>query len=122
MTLPARLQKVVSWLVPAAHQLHGLIVSAPQELRDELGAQPAARLAAYCAALVIDDEHMADSVPATRAALRAICQRIQHLDGEIAEADKRLRPIVAKTAPRLSCLFGVGPEVAGQLLATAGAV
>lgn len=104
----------------ALNQLHGIVVSAPEELRDELGTQPAARLVSYCAALAIDDERMADPAHATRAALRAIAQRVQHLDEEIAEADKRLRPVVAKTAPRLSGLFGVGPEVAGQLLATAG--
>src|SRR5690606_22955825 len=57
---------------------------------------------------------------ATRAALRAIARRVQHLDAEVAEADKRLRPLVTKTAPTLSALMGVGPEVAGQLLATAG--
>ena len=104
----------------ALNQLHGLVVSAPQEQRDELDAQPGATLVAYCANLSVDDEHMADPVQATRAALRAIAQRVQHLDAEVAQADQRLRPVVAKTAPRLSALFGVGPEVAGQLLATAG--
>ena len=104
----------------ALNQLHGLIVAAPQELRDELDAQPKAGLVDYCAGLVVDDERIADPVHATRAALRAIAQRVQHLDAEVAQADKRLRPVVAKTAPTLSALMGVGPEVAGQLLATAG--
>ena len=104
----------------ALNQLHGLAVAAPQELRDELDAQPSATLVAYCAGLTVDDEQMADPAEATRAALRAIAQRVQHLDAEGAQADQRLRPVVAKTAPRLSALFGVGPEVAGQLLATAG--
>lgn len=104
----------------ALNQLHGLVVGAPQELRDELDAQPRTALVAYCAELVVDEQLLADPTNATRAALRAIAQRVRHLDAEVAEADQRLRPIVAKTAPRLSALFGVGPEVAGQLLATAG--
>lgn len=63
---------------------------------------------------------MDDPTIATKAALRAIAQRIQNLNAEVALADKQLQPVVTKTAPRLCALFGIGPEVAGQLLATAG--
>jgi transposase len=105
----------------ALNQLHGLVFSAPQELRDELDSQPGTpALVAYCAQLTADEEHLTDPVQATRAALHALAQRVQHLDAEIAQADKRLKPVVAKTAPTLSALLGVGPEVAGQLLTTAG--
>jgi transposase len=104
----------------ALNQLHGLVVSAPQELRDELDAQPKATFISYCASLAVNDKRMADPVQATRAALRAIAQRVHHLDAEVAQADKYLRPVVARTAPTLSALMGVGPEVAGQLLTTAG--
>jgi transposase len=104
----------------AFNQLHGLIVSAPQQLRDELTTRPRSALVDYCAALVIDETRLNDPINATKAALRAIAHRIQHLDAEIAQVDKQLHPIVTKTAPRLCGLFGVGPEVAGQLLTTAG--
>jgi transposase len=105
----------------ALNQLHCIVVSAPQELRDELDAQPGtAALVAYCADLVVDDERIADPAQATMAALRAIAQRVQHFDAEVAQADKRIRPLVTKTAPTLTALMGVGPEVAGQLLVTAG--
>lgn len=104
----------------ALNQLHGLITSAPQDLRDELADRPQKALVAYCAELVVDDKRLADPVTATKAALRAIATRIQHLDAEITQADKGIQPVVAATAPRLNALFGVGPEVAGQLLATAG--
>lgn len=53
-------------------------------------------------------------------ALAAVATRITVLDTEIAQADRRLRPVVARTAPTLSSKFGVGAEVAGQLLTTAG--
>jgi transposase len=104
----------------ALNQLHGLITSAPEQLRAELAALPACALVDRCAGLTVDDTRMTDAVHATKAALRAIATRVQALGAEIAQADKRLAPAVTKTAPRLSALFGAGSEVAGQLLATAG--
>jgi transposase len=104
----------------ALNQLYGTIVSAPQDLRDDLDAQPKAALVTYCAEAAVDDTRLTDPLHATKAALQALARRVQHLDAEIAQADKRLRPIVAKTAPTLHALPGVGPEVAGQLLTTAG--
>jgi transposase len=104
----------------ALNQLHGLIASAPESLRAELLHVPATTLVAHCAALAVDETRMTDAVNATATALQAIATRVGHLDAEIALTDKRVRPAVAKTAPRLLALKGVGPEVAGQLLATAG--
>jgi transposase len=104
----------------ALNQLHGLIASAPEPVRADLAALSGAALVTACAALPIDPHHLTDPVHATRAALAAIAARIQTLTAETNQADQRLHPAVARTAPRLSALFGVGPEVAGQLLATAG--
>jgi transposase len=104
----------------ALNQLHGLIASAPEALRAELATLPASAMVDRCASLTADDTPMTDAVHATKAALHAIAARVQALSAEITQADKRLRPAVAKTAPRLSALYGVGAEVAGQLLATAG--
>jgi transposase len=104
----------------ALNQLHGLIASAPEALRAKLLALRTGALVTACAALTVDESRMADPTQATQAALHAIAVRIQALSAEIAEADKRLRPTMAKTAPRLCALPGVGPEVAGQLLTTAG--
>jgi transposase len=104
----------------ALNQLHGLITSAPEALRAELATLPASMRVNRCATLTADDTRMTDTVHATKAALHAIATRIQVLSAEITQLDKRLRPTVAKTAPRLSALYGAGPEVVGQLLATAG--
>jgi transposase len=49
-----------------------------------------------------------------------MARRCQVLAEEIAEADVELKALVAHTAPKLVEQFGVGPEVAGQLLITAG--
>jgi transposase len=104
----------------ALNQLHAVIASAPESLRAELLAVPAAALVTHCVALLVDEADLSDPITATAAALQCLAQRVRHLDTEIALADKRLRPVVAKTAPRLLALNGVGPEVAGQLLTTAG--
>jgi transposase len=104
----------------ALNQLHGLVVAAPEALRSELISLSAAMLVHRCARLPVEETRMSDPEQATSAALCAIAARVQALDVEIAQADKRLQPVVAKTAPRLSALFGVGIDVASQLLITAG--
>jgi transposase len=104
----------------ALNQLHGLLASAPQHLRDDLAGATGTALVARCTALNIDDTRLSDPGEATKAALAAIAGRVNALSKEIAEADRRLRPAVARTAPTLSRMFGVGPDVAGQLLTTAG--
>jgi len=104
----------------ALNQLHAVITSAPESLRAQLLAVPAACLVAHCLTLPVNEADMSDPLTATAAALQALAERVRHLDAEIAQADKRVRPVVATTAPRLLALKGVGPEVAGQLLSTAG--
>jgi len=104
----------------ALNQLHGLLTSAPQDLRTELTRHQGTALITACAALIVDDTQLTDPTQATRAALHTIASRIQNLTAEINQADKRLRPLVTTIAPRLSALLGVGPDVAGQLLTTAG--
>jgi len=104
----------------ALNQLHGLIAAAPEQVRAGLAGLPTTEMVTACSDLTYDDTAMTDPVHATRAALAAIAIRVQALDAEIALADRRLRPVITRIAPRLSALKGVGPEVAGQLLATAG--
>jgi transposase len=104
----------------ALNQLHGLLTAAPETLRAVLATLPAAKRVDACATLPVDETDLGNPVQATAAALRACAARVHTLTAEISEADKRLRPLVARTAPTLSALYGVGPDVAGQLLATAG--
>jgi transposase len=104
----------------ALNQLHGLVVAAPEQLRADLAGLGTTELVTRCAGFRIDPTRLLEPVTATRAALRAIARRIQALEEEIALADARLRPAVTTVAPRTAALFGAGPDVAGQLLATAG--
>ena len=63
---------------------------------------------------------LADPVQATKAALRRLAHRYQQLTKEIRDLDAELTPLVTTTAPELLALPGVGIDVAGQLLVTAG--
>jgi hypothetical protein len=104
----------------ALNQAHGLLVSAPEPLRAELTGLRTSELVARCAGFRIDPTRLLEPAMATKAALRAIARRIQALEEEIALADARLRPATATVAPRTAAIFGAGPDVAGQLLVTAG--
>jgi transposase len=104
----------------ALNQAHGLLVSAPEALRAELAELRTSELVARRAGFRIDRTRLLEPTVATKAALRAIARRIQALEEEIALADARLRPATTSVAPRTAALFGAGPEVAGQLLVTAG--
>jgi transposase len=63
---------------------------------------------------------MRDPVTATKSAMRRLARRIIELDQEIRAADGELRTLLRVVAPKLLDCRGVGPEVAGQLLITAG--
>ncbi len=57
---------------------------------------------------------------ATTSTLRRLARRITALQEEIREIDTELAPLVAVTAPKLLEVYGVGTEVAAQLLTSAG--
>ena len=102
----------------AAHQLHCLVSTAPDVLRDELRALRLGELVEIAARFRPGDT--AEPVQATKAALRSIARRYQQLSAELDQLDAILDPLVADTAPNLVALNGVGTDVAGQLLVTAG--
>jgi len=102
----------------AALQLHCLVSTAPDELRDQLRTLPLADLVAVTARF--RPGNPADPTQATKAALRSIAHRYQQLTTELENLDAILAPLVAETAPNLVALNGVGTDVAGQLLVTAG--
>lgn len=103
----------------AIHQLHSLISTAPDDLRAGLNALPATRLIAACAALRPTSD-LADPTQAAKFSLRSIARRYKHLTAEINELDTQLETLITQTAPALLQHQGVGIDVAGQLLVTAG--
>lgn len=93
------------------NQLKSLLITAPEQLREQLRAPDPTVLIATCARLrptgdIADPEH------ATKTALRRLARRHQDLSEEIGEADAELRVLVTASATRLIALPGVGPEVA----------
>ncbi|MFF5209785.1 IS110 family transposase [Streptosporangium sp. NPDC000396] len=104
----------------AQRQMKALIVTAPDDLRQPLRRLPIKALIATCAALQPDPAHAGDPATATQLALRSLARRHQQLTTEIADLDQLLEPLVAAINPDLVAVFGVGPDVAGQLLVTAG--
>lgn len=120
----------------ALTQLKSLIVTAPDELRAQLDGLNGTQLVTTCARLRPAREaapapspfakrpprpgRLVDPTAATKRALASIAQRVQQLDAEVAELDDDLEALIKPLAPTLLDLQGVGLDVAGQLLVTAG--
>jgi transposase len=100
--------------------LRNHIVSAPEELRDQVRNLTRMQLIGTCAAWRPDTTNAADPVSATRIALKSLARRILELGDEIAMLDELIAPLVTDLAPQLLASIGIGIEVAGQLLITAG--
>jgi transposase len=94
--------------------LKGLVVTAPEQLRD----LPAAQLVEVAAALA--PAQLSTPLEAAMLALGHLGRRHQALTAELAALDSQLERLAQAAAPRLLGLFGVGVEVAGALLAAAG--
>lgn len=104
----------------AQTRIKALLVTAPDGLRAALGGLTATRLIAACAALRPDRTRAGDPEQATKIALRSLAHRHTQLTTEITGLDELLDDLVATVNPRLIAATGVGTDVAGQLLATAG--
>jgi transposase len=103
----------------AINQIRGLLVSAPTALREQVAHRDRTALIRTLARLRSGTD-LSTPLAATKAALRRLARRHQALDAEITELDTEISPLVKHAAPKLLGLFGVGPETAGQLLASAG--
>ena len=103
----------------AINQLHALIVSAPDQLREQFaGLTPLQR--ARKAAGLRPGADCSTVTAATKLALRTIARRYLALKAEIDELDIQLGHLVKRTAPRLLEQPGIGVQSAAQLLVTAG--
>ena len=101
-------------------QMQALIISAPDELRTQLRRFVNAELVAVCARMRPDRARAGTPGQAARLALRSLARRHQQLTDEITDLEKLIAPLVEQACPELLALNGVGPDVAGQLLVTAG--
>ena len=104
----------------ALTRIKALLITAGDDLRTTLGGLTTSKLVAACAALRPDRGRAADPDQATKIALRSLARRHRDLTTEITDLDELLDQLVATTNPRLVAATGVGTDVAGQLLVTAG--
>ncbi len=120
----------------ALTQLKAVIKTAPEPLRSHLRHLDGAALLARCRGLRAGrgpapepsphakrpprPGRLADPNAATKATLARLATRIATLDDELRDIDDDLNELTTETAPTLVALFGVGTDVAGQLLATVG--
>jgi transposase len=116
--LRAARQTAVKARTQAINALKGLLVTAPAELREQLGGLPTGRLVGAAAELEVGT--LTTPTAAARLALRGLAQRYQHLDAEIALLTEQLDALTARHAPKLRDLHGVGPDCAAALLIAAG--
>jgi transposase len=101
----------------AINALRSLIVTAPDELRDELRRLPTTELIE----IAMRFRRGANDLHATtKHALRSLARRYRHLDEEITELDTTIAELTTQAAPELVAVFGVGTETASTLLVTAG--
>lgn len=101
-------------------RIKSLIVTAPEPLRAQLRGLHGARLITTCAALRPDPARIDEPTQAAKTALRSLARRHHALTEEIDDLDALIGPLVKQINPDLLECNGVGADVAGQLLVTAG--
>ena len=102
-------------------RLRAVIITAPDNLRDALRGLALRELLATCTALRPDRARLREPAQAAKRTLRLLAVRHRSLSEEIAELDADLAALVAEIHPALLAVHGVGTDIAGQLLVTAGA-
>ena len=98
----------------AINQLRALIVTAPAELRESLAGLTAKQLIDRVAHFRVGI--VASPAEASRFAMRQLGRHVLHIDAQVEDLDRLLDPLVADRAPELLAIYGVGVEVASNLL------
>ena len=98
--------------VAAAHQLYGVLYSAPEELRQPLLGLKTKALVDVCAAM--RPGPLTSSTAATKASLRSLARRWRQLQAELDRLDRQLQELVASVAPTWSPCPGLGSTPPGS--------
>jgi transposase len=106
----------------------GIMIGAPSPLRDELVVLTKRTFVNRCLRLrppttdlmSLIDEPERMLIASIKGSLRDLARRWKALDDEIKALNRQIAAIVQATAPELLELKGVGTELAGQFLVTAG--
>ena len=101
----------------ALSALHALVTTAPEQLRQRLRNLPTGALVRTCTGLRTSQRQTSEHF-ATVMALRSTARRILACEREAAELEHQLEALVRQIAPTLLEQVGIGPVVAGQLIAS----
>jgi transposase len=123
----------------AFNTLFGIMIGAPSPLRDELVVLSKRTLVNRCLRLRPETDNLHELatsltdppgapagdpgrllMAAIKTALRDLARRWKTLDAEIKTLNGQIQALVTLAAPNLIGVFGVGAELAGQFLVTAG--
>ncbi|MGM0786058.1 MAG: transposase, partial [Pseudomonadota bacterium] len=104
----------------ALQRIQTQVISAPEELRDQLRNLSRMKLIRTLAAWRPDMSGYRDITMAYRIALKSLARRYLELHDEVADLDVMIKAIVDELAPELVSRTAVGYESAAQLLITAG--
>jgi transposase len=111
-------QTAVKARTQALNAIKALLVTAPDELREQLAGLTTTRLIRQAATL--DPGPLATPTAATMLALGGLARRCQQLDAEISLLAGKLDQLTTTAAPKVRQLLGVGPDSAAALLIAAG--
>ena len=103
----------------AVNQFHSLVVTAPAPLRARLRCLALSQRIARAAAFRCDPA-LPTPLVATKLALRSLARRHRQLSAEIEVLDAQLAQVVARKAPQLLAVKGVGTDTATALLVATG--
>jgi transposase len=96
------------------------LVTAPGPVRQALAGLATTALVSACFRLRPDPARAGEPEHAVKITLRSLARRHATLTVEIDELDELIGPLVTAAAPAMLELVGVGIDVAGQMLVTAG--
>ena len=101
------------------NQIRALLVNGPADLREQMKQLPTAKMLKILAR-IRPAASLSDPVNGCKHALRSLARRHAVLDDEVTDIHRSLAELTAQAAPELLARPGVGPQVAAQLLVTAG--
>jgi transposase len=116
--LKATKNSAVKARTQAINQIHAILLTAPAALREDLAGLRTPALIGRCASFRPGALTSQDAV--ARHTLRLLARRAQAPHAEITALNGQIDQLARTAAPRLSDLYGVGPDSAAAILLTAG--
>lgn len=104
----------------ALQMIRADIISAPEELRDQLRGMTRMQLIRHLSATRPDATDYKTPMGAARISLKRLARRYVDLDDEVSELDDMIAGILNELAPLLTKCSCVGPQSAAQIMVTVG--